>query len=80
MKEKTQTVFKEGERVYHHLFGWGEIQKIAPLGGFIGVKFECNEDNKIIECPFYESREHDSNSANSLSRTSYDLINGGWSR
>jgi hypothetical protein len=60
--------FKEGERVYVHPHGWGEIGDDKSFGeGHVGIKFGSREG--LYAIPNYW-----------VSTTEYDLENGGFSQ
>lgn len=63
-----ETVFKVGDRVYHHEYSWGEI--IHNTG--LAVKFSHSSNPySLIGCPSLTL---------ALSFTEYDLVNGGFSQ
>ena len=75
--ENKETIFKEGDRIFHHNLGWGIIYNIKNEGQFpIKVHFDnrmqesftlCGKDTQISKVP-------------SLSFTEYDFVNGGFSQ
>lgn len=73
---KNKEIFKEGDIVYHWMYGKGEVVKIKTLNitysilvGFVGAKQWFTSDGR-----------HTVDEPTSLSFTPYDLVNGGFSQ
>lgn len=71
-----KTIFKVGDRVYHHVYGWGivieidcqNIYEVFVL--FNKLKISFTKDGKLSEFDKFPS----------LSFTKYDFVNGGFSQ
>lgn len=61
--------FKKGDKVYHHLYGWGKV--IYEPSMFIPLKFETREDS--ISMHIDDARKY-------LSFTEYEIIKKGFSQ